>query len=213
MNKSAVMLADTLQIRELNIQDYNVVWQAMRDFTTNRGSDTVDELWVVEHPPVFTLGLNGKECHLRDVGDIPVIHCDRGGQVTYHGPGQMVVYVLFDLRRRELGVRQLVDVLELSVIDLLQSFNINGERQAHAPGVYVQSRKIASLGLRVRRGCSYHGLSLNVAMDLSPFYRINPCGYPGMGVIDLRSLGVTLPLATIWPLLFQYLVQRLEHVV
>ncbi|MGR6036183.1 MAG: lipoyl(octanoyl) transferase LipB [Candidatus Nitrosoglobus sp.] len=213
MNKSAVMLANTLRIKDLNLQDYNVVWQAMQDFTTSRGSDTNDELWVVEHPPVFTLGLNGKECHLRDVGDIPVIYCDRGGQVTYHGPGQIVVYVLIDLRRRNLGVRQLVDVLELSVIDLLQSFNISGERQAHAPGVYVQSRKIASLGLRVRRGCSYHGLSLNVAMDLSPFYRINPCGYPGMGVIDLRSLGVTLPLATIWPLLSQYLVQRLEYVV
>jgi lipoyl(octanoyl) transferase len=211
MNKSTVMLADTLRIRDLNIQDYNVVWQAMRDFTTNRDSDTVDELWVVEHPPVFTLGLNGRKCHLRDVGDIPVVHCDRGGQVTYHGPGQIVVYVLIDLRRRDLGVRQLVDVLELSIIDLLQSFNISGERRAHAPGVYVQSRKIASLGLRVRRGCSYHGLSLNVAMDLSPFYRIDPCGYPGMEVIDLRSLGVTLPLATIWPPLSQHLVRRLEY--
>lgn len=207
------MLADTPQIRQLNLQDYNVVWRAMQDFTTHRNQDTPDELWVVEHPPVFTLGLNGKESHLRDVRDIPVIHSDRGGQVTYHGPGQIIVYVLIDLRRRNLGVRQLVDILELSVIDLLQSFHIHGERRANAPGVYVQGRKIGSLGLRVRRGCSYHGLSLNVAMDLSPFYRINPCGYLGMEVTDLRSLGVTVSLAVIWPLFFQYLKQRLECLV
>jgi lipoyl(octanoyl) transferase len=211
MDKSTVVLADTLGIRNLNIQDYSAIWQVMRDFTTSRASDTVDELWVVEHPPVFTLGLNGRECHLRDVGDIPVVHCDRGGQVTYHGPGQVVIYVLIDLRRKTLGVRQLVDALELSIVDLLQSFNIAGERRAQAPGVYVQGRKIASLGLRVRRGCSYHGLSLNVAMDLSPFYRIDPCGYPGMEVTDLRNLGITLPLATIWLPLSQYLARRLEY--
>jgi lipoyl(octanoyl) transferase len=211
MDKGAAALTDTLRIRNLNIQDYSTVWRAMRDFTTSRDSDTVDELWLVEHPAVFTLGLNGRECHLRDRGDIPVVHCDRGGQVTYHGLGQAVIYVLIDMRRKALGVRQLVDALELSIVDLLQSYSIGGERQAHAPGVYVQGRKIASLGLRVRRGCSYHGLSLNVAMDLSPFHRIDPCGYPGMEVVDLRSLGVTLPLATAQLALSQYLAWRLGY--
>ncbi|ADE13761.1 lipoate-protein ligase B [Nitrosococcus halophilus Nc 4] len=202
---------DTLRIRNLHLQEYGAVWQAMRDFTASRDSATVDELWWVEHPPVFTLGLNGRECHVREVGDIPVVHCDRGGQVTYHGPGQVVVYALIDLRRRALGVRQLVDALELSVVDLLQSYGIEGSRRTEAPGVYVQGRKIASLGLRVRGGCSYHGLSLNVAMDLSPFDYIDPCGYPGMKVIDLRSLGVIVPVATLRRTLSQHLARRLGY--
>ncbi|ABA59083.1 Lipoate-protein ligase B [Nitrosococcus oceani ATCC 19707] len=211
MDKRIPVGADTLRIRNLGLQDYDTVWQAMRDFTVRRDSATVDELWWVEHPPVFTLGLNGQECHLRDVGDIPVVRCDRGGQVTYHGPGQSIVYILVDLRRRALGVRQLVDALELSVVDLLQSYEIETERRANAPGVYVQGRKIASLGLRVRKGCCYHGLSLNVAMDLSPFYRIDPCGYSGMEVIDLKRLGMELPLADVQQNLSRYLVRRLGY--
>lgn len=208
---AAAALINTLQIRNLHIQNYSAIWRAMQDFTARRDKGTADELWVVEHPPVFTLGLNGRDHHLREVGDIPVVHCDRGGQATYHGPGQVVVYVLVNLRRKDLGVRQLVDGLELSVIDLLQCYHIEGERRAHAPGVYVRGRKIASLGLRVRRGCSYHGLSLNAAMDLSPFYRIDPCGYPDMEVTDLRSLGVTVSLATIQLTLSQYLARRLGY--
>lgn len=211
MDEEVAVRSETLRIRDLAFQEYSAVWQAMRNFTTSRDSATADELWLVEHPAVFTVGLNGRECHLREVGDIPVVHCDRGGQVTYHGPGQMLVYVLIDLRRRALGVRQLVDGLELAVVDLLQSYDIAGERRTAAPGVYVQGKKIAALGLRVRGGCSYHGLSLNVAMDLSPFYRIDPCGYPGLEVIDLRSLGVTLPWATLRLLLSQYLVRRLGY--
>lgn len=211
MDKKIAVGVDTLRIRNLNLQEYSTVWQAMRDFTARRDSATVDELWWVEHPPVFTLGLNGQECHLRDVGDIPVVRCDRGGQVTYHGPGQSVVYILIDLRRRALGVRQLVDALELSVVEWLQSHEIGAERQANAPGVYVQGRKIASLGLRVRGGCCYHGLSLNVAMDLSPFYRIDPCGYSGMEVTDLKCLGVMLPLAAVQQSLSWYLVRRLGY--
>ncbi|KFI21734.1 lipoyl(octanoyl) transferase LipB [Nitrosococcus oceani] len=211
MDKKIPVGVDTLRIRNLGLQDYGTVWQAMRGFTAHRDSATVDELWWVEHPPVFTLGLNGQECHLRDVGDIPVVRCDRGGQVTYHGPGQSIVYILVDLRRRALGVRQLVDALELSVVDLLQSYEIETERQANAPGVYVQGRKLASLGLRVRKGCCYHGLSLNVAMDLSPFYRIDPCGYSGMEVIDLKRLGMELPLADVQQNLSRYLVRRLGY--
>lgn len=211
MDKQAAVPVDTLQIRNLGLQDYHAVWQAMQDFTARRDNTSIDELWLVEHPPVFTLGRNGKECYLQKTGTIPVVHCDRGGQVTYHGPGQVVVYVLIDLRRRALGVRQLVEALELSVVDLLQSYNIIGERRADAPGVYVQGRKLASLGLRVRGGCSYHGLSLNVAMDLAPFQRIDPCGYPGLEVTDLKGLGVVLPLTTVQPILSRYLSRRLGY--
>lgn len=211
MDKQAAVPVDTLRIRNLGLQDYHAVWQAMQGFTARRDNASIDELWLVEHPPVFTLGRNGKECYLRDAGNIPVVHCDRGGQVTYHGPGQMIAYVLIDLRRRALGVRQLVEALELSVVDLLQSYNIIGERRADAPGVYVQGRKLASLGLRVRGGCSYHGLSLNVAMDLAPFQHIDPCGYAGLEVIDLKHLEVTLPLTTARLILSRCLSQRLGY--
>ncbi len=162
----------------------------MQQFTEQRTDSTADELWLVEHPPVFTVGLNGKPEHLLAPGDIEVIQVDRGGQVTYHGPGQIVVYLLLDLRRRHLGVRQLVNTMEQAVIDLLAAHDINGIARTDAPGVYVDEAKIAALGLRVRRGCSYHGLSLNVDMDLTPFGRINPCGYAGLAVTQLRTLGV-----------------------
>lgn len=177
-------------IRHLGLVDYLPTFQAMQRFTETRRADTADEIWLLEHPPVFTQGLNGKAEHLLAPGNIPVVQVDRGGQVTYHGPGQLVVYLLLDLRRRKLGVRQVVSAMEQAVIALLGNYGIAASARPEAPGVYVEGDKIASLGLRVRRGCSYHGLGLNVAMDLEPFSRINPCGYQGLGVTQLQALGI-----------------------
>ncbi|MFD2112364.1 lipoyl(octanoyl) transferase LipB [Thiorhodococcus fuscus] len=160
----------------------------MRRFTDDRDRETLDEIWLLEHPPVFTLGQAGRREHLLDPGDIPVIQVDRGGQVTYHGPGQLVAYLLLDLRRIGFGVKRLVNLLEESVIDLLDTYGIHAARRQDAPGVYVAGAKIASLGLRVRNGCSYHGLALNVAMDLEPFRRINPCGYAGLAMTQVSDL-------------------------
>ena len=182
-------LPDAPLQRRLGRRDYVATWQAMQAFTDGRDAETADELWLVEHPPVFTQGLNGRPEHLLDPGPIPVVPVDRGGQVTYHGPGQLVVYTLLDLRRRELGVRELVQRLEYAVIDLLAGYGIDAVGRRDAPGVYVDRRKIASLGLRVRRGCSYHGLSLNVDLDLAPFARINPCGHAGLEVTRTADLG------------------------
>ena len=162
----------------------------MQSFTDTRTAETPDEIWFLEHPPVFTLGMNAAPEHVLAAGDIPVVQIDRGGQVTYHGPGQLVVYPLLDVRRAGMGVRQLVMALENAIIDVLASWNITALARRDAPGVYVDGRKVASIGLRIRRGSSYHGLAFNVAMDLEPFQRINPCGYRGLEVIDLRSLGV-----------------------
>jgi lipoyl(octanoyl) transferase len=185
------MLPTTL-IRRCGIAAYEPTWRAMQAFTASRGQGTADELWLLEHPPVFTLGQAGKREHvLRDLG-IPVVAIDRGGQVTYHGPGQLVVYVLLDLRRRGYGVKELVNRLEQAVIDLLDKHGVAAERLAGAPGVYVQGAKIAALGLRIKNGCSYHGLALNVDMDLSPYAAINPCGYEGMTVTQCRDLGISL---------------------
>jgi len=170
--------------------DYEPTWRAMQTFTSQRDEQTRDEIWLLEHPPVFTLGMNGKPEHVLAAGDIPVINIDRGGQVTYHGPGQLVVYPLLDLRRYKLGVRELVMALENAVINTVAEWNIHAESRRDAPGVYVDGKKLASVGLRIRRGCSYHGLAFNVAMDLSPFNRINPCGYQGLQVIDLASLHI-----------------------
>lgn len=177
-------------IRRLNRVDYEPTWRAMQDFTSARTPDTPDEIWLVEHPPVFTLGQAGKREHvLTDLG-IPIIPIDRGGQVTYHGPGQVVVYLLLDLRRRGYGVKALVNRLEQAVIDVLAERGVTAARLDGAPGVYVYGAKIAALGLRIRNGCSYHGLALNVAMDLSPYAAINPCGYAGMAVTQTRDLGI-----------------------
>ena len=172
------------KIRELGLRDYQSVWDDMRTFNQQRDVASSDEIWLVEHPAVFTLGLNGKPEHIIDVHDIPVIQCDRGGQVTYHGPGQIVAYVLMDLQRRHWGIKILVNHLEQSVIDVLAEYDIAAERKSDAPGVYVDGAKIAALGLRVRRGCSYHGLSFNVDMDLAPFSYINPCGFEGLASIQ-----------------------------
>lgn len=176
-----------LQQRFWGLQPYGPIWQQMRSFTNQRSAETADELWLVQHPPVFTQGQAGRAEHLLDPGDIPVVQTDRGGQVTFHGPGQLVAYPLLDLRRRHLGVRDLVTLLEQTVIVFLANWNIKAEARPDAPGVYVEGRKIASLGLRVRRGCSFHGVSLNVNMDLTPFLRINPCGYNGLQMTQLAD--------------------------
>lgn len=178
----------TLHIRHLGQQDYESVWHAMQQYTDTRNSDSPDELWIVEHPPVFTQGQAGKSEHILNAGDIPVIQVDRGGQVTYHGPGQLVVYPLLDIKRSKLGVRQLVTHIEQSIIDMLAKYDIQAYAKADAPGVYVNERKIASLGLRIRKGCSFHGLALNVDMDLAPFRRINPCGYAGLEMVQCKEL-------------------------
>ena len=180
-------MAAVLGVRELGVQAYEPVWHAMQDFTSQRTADTADELWLVQHPPVFTQGQAGKAEHLLLPGDIPVVQVDRGGQVTYHGPGQLVAYPLVDVRRLGLGVRELVSRTEQSLIDLLASYGVSAEARADAPGVYVNGAKIASLGLRIRRGCSFHGLALNVDMDLQPFQRINPCGYAGLAMTQLAD--------------------------
>ncbi len=182
-------MALPLTVRRLGRCDYLPVWRAMQAFTAGRDAGTADELWLLEHNPVYTLGLGGREDHVLAPGDIPVLRCDRGGQVTYHGPGQLVAYVLLNLRRRGLGVKQLVHDTEAALIRLLAGYGIVAQRRAGAPGVYVAERKIAALGYRVRQGCCYHGLSLNVAMDLAPFGNIDPCGYAGLEVTQLAALG------------------------
>ena len=181
-------------IRELGRVEYAPTWRAMQDFTAQRTPDTQDELWLLEHPPVYTQGQAGKAEHLIAATDIPVVPIDRGGQITYHGPGQVVAYVLVDLRRRGYGIRELVTRMEQAVIDLLAAHGVAAARRAGAPGVYVDGAKIAALGLRVKHGCTYHGLALNVDMDLAPFAAINPCGYAGMPVAQCRDLGVALSL-------------------
>lgn len=167
-------------IKQLGLQPYEATWQAMQDFTDNRTETTADEVWIVEHPAVFTQGLNGKAEHLLHATDIPIVQTDRGGQITYHGPGQSIVYVLVDLKRAKLGVRALVTALENSIIEYLKQLGIDSSARADAPGVYVNGKKIASLGLKIRKQRSYHGLALNVSMDLTPFQTVNPCGLQGM---------------------------------
>ena len=183
-------MAAPLTIKYLGLVDFEPTWRAMQAFTAQRNADTSDELWLLQHPPLFTLGLAGKREHILSNSAIPIIPIDRGGQVTYHGPGQVIAYVLLDLKRRGYGVRELVQRMEQALIDLLSAYGIRAERRVNAPGVYVAARKIAALGLRIKQGRSYHGLALNVDMDLAPFLVINPCGYEGLEVTQLRALGV-----------------------
>ena len=197
----AVAATAAAVLRDLGRRPYEPVWRGMQAFTDARGPDTPDELWLVEHDPVFTLGQAGKDEHVLMPGDIPVLHVDRGGQVTYHGPGQIVAYPLLDLRRLGIGVREYVHRLEQAVIDTLADWNIGGERRDGAPGVYVNGAKIAALGIRVRRGCSFHGLAFNIAMDTEPFRRINPCGYSGLPVVSMLDLGGPSSLGTVKPVL------------
>lgn len=192
MNASVSFSAPTapLSLHWLGRVEYEPTWRAMQRFTEERDPDAADQIWFLEHPPVFTLGMNGKRQHVLAPGEIPVIEIDRGGQVTYHGPGQLVVYPLLDLRRAKLGVRELVVALENAVIEYCRARGVNAQGRRDAPGIYVEGRKLGSIGLRIRRGCSYHGLAFNIDMDLEPFQRINPCGYEGLQVIDLKTLGI-----------------------
>jgi lipoyl(octanoyl) transferase len=196
-------------VRMLGLVDYEPTWRRMQAFTEARGKDTPDELWFLQHPPVFTMGMNASRDHLLAPASIPVVDIDRGGQVTYHGPGQLVVYPLLDIERLGLGVRDLVCTLERSVVRLADEWGIEAHARRDAPGVYVEGRKLASLGLRIRRGCSYHGLALNVDMDLEPFGRINPCGYQGMEVTRLADLGVDADIDTVAGRLRDILVEAL----
>jgi lipoyl(octanoyl) transferase len=186
-----------ISVKNLGPSDYQLTWQAMQDFTQSRTESSKDELWIVEHPSVYTLGRNGKEEHILSETKIPIVKVDRGGQVTYHGPGQLVIYLLIDLPRRQLGIRQLVTLIEESIIHLLAEYNIKAKSNKDAPGVYIQGRKIAALGLRVSKGKTTHGLSLNVDMDMKPYNNINPCGYENMEVIQCVDLGVKDDLQTI----------------
>lgn len=192
MRDETTRLQGRINIRQYGLQEYLGVYEAMVEYTNRRGPGSADEIWCLEHEPVFTLGLAGRTEHLLAPGVIPVHKVDRGGQVTYHGPGQLVVYLLFDLKRRGISIRRFVNLLEQSVIDYLATFDLEAQRRRGMPGVYLAGRKIAALGVRVRRGCSYHGLALNVCMDLSPFRRINPCGYPGLEVTQLQEHGISL---------------------
>jgi lipoyl(octanoyl) transferase len=197
-------------VRHLGQVEYAPTFQAMQDFTAARTAETPDELWIVEHPPVYTLGQAGKPEHiLRDIG-IPLVKIDRGGQVTYHGPGQVVIYLLLDLTRLKIKVRELVTAIEQAVIDFLAEQGLTAERRAGAPGVYVGDAKIAALGLKIKNGCSYHGLSLNVDMDLAPFAAINPCGYAGLRVVQTRDFDIPLSAHEAGELLSQHLLQQLD---
>ena len=183
-----------IKIRDRGLQEYVPLWREMQTFTDTRDETTPDEIWFTEHPPVFTMGLNADEEHLLTPGDIPVVQIDRGGQVTYHGPGQLMVYPLIDLKRADLGVRTLVTALEQSVVDFVADYDIEAIARPDAPGVYVEDKKLASVGLRIRRGASFHGMALNVDVELEPFSRINPCGYAELQMTDLQRLGTDLQL-------------------
>mgnify|MGYP001278392012 CR=1 FL=1 len=193
---------------DLGRQAYEPVWRAMQAFTDARNEDTADQLWLVEHEPVFTLGQAGKPEHVLAPGDIPVLHVDRGGQVTYHGPGQIVLYPLLDLRRIGIGVREYVCRIEQAIIDTLDEWNVGGERKEGAPGVYVGGAKVAALGIRVRRGCTFHGLAFNIGMDLEPFHRINPCGYQGLQVTSLQDLGGPSSMDAVKPVLLEQIARQ-----
>ncbi|ODZ29318.1 lipoyl(octanoyl) transferase LipB [Vibrio parahaemolyticus] len=200
-----------LVVKRLGRQDYEPVWKAMHEFTDQRTEETPDEVWLVEHNPVFTQGQAGKAEHLISTGDIPVVQSDRGGQVTYHGPGQLVAYFLINLRRKKLGVRDLVTTIENLVINTLKAYNIDSAARPDAPGVYVDGKKICSLGLRIRKGCSFHGLALNVNMDLTPFLRINPCGYAGMEMVQVSQFNGPSDVETVEKQLIEELVTLLDY--
>ena len=199
-----------LVIREFGLQPYEPVWHAMQEFTNMRDKSTPDEIWFTEHEKVFTLGLNTAPEHLLETGDIPVVQIDRGGQVTYHGPGQLMIYPLIDLRRASLGVRDLVTALEQSVVDLAAEYDIDAASRRDAPGVYVDDVKLASIGLRIRRGSSFHGMALNVDTDLEPFSRINPCGFKGLEVTSLARLGAESNLNAVRDRLLPHLLAHLR---
>ena len=200
-----------IRVKALGLVEYEPTWRAMQAYTSGRGRDAPDEIWMLEHPAVYTLGIAGKAEHLpRIANGIPIVRTDRGGQITYHGPGQLVAYLLLDMRRRALNVRALVRRMEAAVIDLLQEYGIASRGREEAPGVYVGPAKIAALGLRIRNGCCYHGIALNIDMDLAPFHAINPCGYPGLEVTQLRDLGVSAPMPEVRARLARHLIRSLQ---
>lgn len=200
-----------LNVRYLGTQPYQETWQAMSDFTENRGDQTIDEIWLVEHSAVFTQGLAGKAEHLLTNTDIPVVKSDRGGQITHHAPGQLVAYLMINIRRKDFNVRRFVTIIEEGIIDLLADHNVIAVAKPDAPGVYVDGKKIASLGLKIRKGCSFHGLALNVDMDLTPFLQINPCGYAGLEMTQCRDQGISSSVAELAPLLIEKLNQNLQY--
>ena len=200
-----------MKVLNLGLQDYHQTWEAMKRFTQQRTLDSEDELWVVEHPRVFTQGISTKAKHLLSMSEIPVVKTDRGGQITYHGPGQVIIYCLVDLKRLGIGVKKMVSIIEQSIISLLTRYNINSHTKDGAPGVYVNDAKLAALGLKVKNGKTYHGLSLNVAMDLSPFQQINPCGYPGLKVTQLSDLVDNINLEQISQELTQLLIAHVTR--
>lgn len=204
-------ITEQLILRHLGQVDYQDTWQAMKRFTDERGPDTTDEIWLLEHPPVFTQGQAGKAEHLLNTGDIPVIQVDRGGQVTYHGPGQLVGYLMLDIRRKKMGARDLVTRIENALVSTLEELSIAAAPRADAPGVYCQDRKIASLGLRIRKGCSFHGLALNIDMNLEPFLRINPCGYQGMQMSQVKDFQPEPAIDTIRQRLAHHLQSQLGY--
>lgn len=203
--------SDTLIVKDLGLQDYLPIWQAMQSFTEQRNSATRDELWVVEHYPVFTLGRNAKKEHVLQAIDIPMINIDRGGQVTYHGPGQLIVYLMLNIKRRTLGVRKLISLIEQSIIDTLRDYQLHAYAKKEAPGVYINEAKIAALGLRIKKGCTFHGLSLNVAMDLSPFKSINPCGYQNLEIVQLADYVEEISLSQVQQKLISHLVKNIGY--
>lgn len=207
---SALLTVPPPRIQQMGLEPYLSVWERMRSFTDARSADTPDEIWLLEHEPVFTQGMQGKEEHLLAAGSIPVIQTDRGGQITYHGPGQLMVYTLVDLQRLGLGIRSLVTALEQAIVDCLSDYGIAAHPRRDAPGVYVGEAKIASLGLRVRKGCSYHGLALNVGMDLQPFGRINPCGYRGLQMTQVSALGGPASVSEVGTQLLPHLLHHLK---
>lgn len=210
MSHATSQMAGEVAIRDLGLTDYEPTWRDMQRFTDERDSSTADEIWFTEHQPVFTLGLNAAREHLLAPGDIPVIQIDRGGQVTYHGPGQLMIYPLIDIRRAGLGVRELVTGLEQSVVDLAAEYGVDAASRPDAPGVYVKGVKLASVGLRIRRGASFHGMALNVDVDIEPFSRINPCGMENLEVTDLKRLGVEHNLSTVRDQLLPHLLRHLR---
>lgn len=205
------MITDQLIVRDLGLQPYEPIWQKMQQFTNERDETAVDEIWLLQHEPVFTQGQAGKEEHVLNTGDIPIVQVDRGGQVTYHGPGQLIVYLLLNLKRLKVGVRELVSIMEDSVVETVKSYGVDAYAKPDAPGVYVDESKIASLGLRVRRGCSFHGLALNLDMDLEPFLRINPCGYAGMAMTQLAMLSDNLDQAEATERLLNFLINKIGY--
>lgn len=204
-------MQDRIRIRKFGITEYTVAYSAMARFNAKRQAHNVDELWCLQHTPVYTLGLAGRKEHILDCSEIPVIETDRGGQVTYHGPGQLVVYLLLDLKRKGLMVKQYVNLIEQSLIDMCNTLDITASRKQAAPGVYINGKKIAALGIRVKRGCAYHGLALNVAMDLAPFHAIDPCGFPGLQVTQLVDEGCQFDIDMAFNHLLPFLLTNLDY--